>query len=46
MAFTPDAQSLSIAWLRTALIEAGFEVEHSDDLIPGMTKLIVARKPK
>ena len=46
MAFTPDAQSLSIAWLRTALVEVGFEVEHSDDLIPGMTKLIVARKPK
>ena len=45
MAFTPDAQSLSIAWLRQALMESGFEVTQSEDLIPGMTKLIVARKP-
>ncbi|MGI9425474.1 MAG: methyltransferase [Hyphomicrobiaceae bacterium] len=46
MAFTPDAQSLSIAWLRGALTEVGFEIEMTDDLIPGMTKLIVGRKPK
>lgn len=45
MAFTPDAQSLSIAWLEGALGEAGFEVTQSGDLIPGMTKLIVGRKP-
>ena len=45
MAFTPDAQSLSIAWLRQALMESGFEVTQTEDLIPGMTKLIVARKP-
>jgi len=45
MAFTPDAQSLSIAWLRGALGEAGFEIMLADDLIPGMTKLIVGRKP-
>ena len=45
MAFTPDAQSLSIGWLRGALGEAGFEIDMTDDLIPGMTKLIVGRKP-
>jgi precorrin-6B methylase 2 len=44
MAFTPDAQSLSVAWLRSALAEAGFEMEHGGDLIPGMTKLVVGRK--
>ncbi|MGI9521165.1 MAG: methyltransferase [Hyphomicrobiaceae bacterium] len=45
MAFTPDAQSLSIAWLREALTSSGFEISQSGDLISGMTKLIVGRKP-
>ena len=45
MAFTPEAQSISTFWLSDAMAEAGFEVEPSGDLIPGMTKLIVGRKP-
>ncbi len=44
MAFTPDAQSLSIGWLQQALTKAGFEITQTGDLIPGMTKLIVGRK--
>lgn len=45
MAFTPDSQSLSLAWLAEQLKQAGFEIELRDELIPGMTKLIVGRKP-
>ncbi len=45
MAFTPEAQSISTFWLSDALAETGFKVELADDLIPGMTKLIVGRKP-
>lgn len=46
MAFTPDAQSISTAWLSERLAGKGFEIEMADDLIPGMTKLVVGRKPK
>lgn len=45
MAFTPDAQSLSVAWLSDRLSRVGFEIELRDDLIPSMTKLVVGRKP-
>jgi len=45
MAFTPDARSISTGYLDVALSKAGFNITHSDDLIPGMTKLVVARKP-
>lgn len=45
MAFTPEAQSISTFWLSDTLKEKGFEVESVGDLIPSMTKLIVARKP-
>ena len=45
MAFTPDAQSISTAWLSERLKEKGFAIEFADDLIPGMTKLVVGRKP-
>jgi lysylphosphatidylglycerol synthetase-like protein (DUF2156 family) len=45
MAFTPDAQSISTAWLSDRLKEKGFAIEFADDLIPGMTKLVVGRKP-
>jgi len=45
MAFTPEAQSLSLDWLAEQLKEAGFEITQQGDLIPGMTKLIVGRKP-
>ncbi|MEM7775273.1 MAG: methyltransferase [Pseudomonadota bacterium] len=45
LAFTPDAQSISTGWLEKALRDVGFDVVHSDDLIPSMTKLIVGKKP-
>lgn len=45
MAFTPEAQSISTFWLSDVLRETGFVVESEGDLIPGMTKLIVGRKP-
>jgi len=45
MAFTPDAQSLSVGWLVEAGRKAGFEVTQTDELIPAMTKLVVFRKP-
>ena len=44
MAFTPDAQSLSLGWLAGQLESAGFEIAERGELIPGMTKLIVGRK--
>ena len=45
MAFTPDAQSLSVGWLTKAGTGIGFEVESVDELIPAMTKLVVFTKP-
>lgn len=45
MAFTPDAQSLSLGWLDQQLREVGFEIAERGELIPGMTKLIVGKKP-
>lgn len=45
MAFTPEAQSISTFWLSDTLKETGFTVDSVGDLIPSMTKLIVARKP-
>jgi precorrin-6B methylase 2 len=45
MAFTPDAQSLSLGWLDARLRERGFEIAERGELIPGMTKLIVGVKP-
>lgn len=45
MAFTPDAQSLSLGWLDGQLRACGFEIAERGELIPGMTKLIVGEKP-
>lgn len=46
MAFTPDARSLSVGWLTETGKKMGFELEHADNLIPAMTKLVVFTKPK
>lgn len=46
MAFTPDARSVTPGWLRTRLNEVGFTDIKEDDMIPGLTRLIHARKPK
>ncbi len=45
MAFTPDARSLSVGWLTETLGRLGFTVGDVDNLIPAMTKLVVANKP-
>ncbi|MFW2545292.1 methyltransferase [Primorskyibacter sp. 2E107] len=43
-AFTPEARSLDDAWLMQALAGAGFADVSITPLIPGMTKLALARK--
>ena len=45
MAFTPDARSVTPGWLRTRLHEVGFVYIREDEMIPGLTRLIHARKP-
>lgn len=45
MAFTPEARSVTPGWLRTRLSEAGFVDIQEDEMIPGLTRLIHARKP-
>ncbi|NKB60132.1 MAG: methyltransferase [Alphaproteobacteria bacterium] len=45
MAFTPDARSVTPGWLRTRLRDVGFVDIQEDEMVPGMTRLIHARKP-
>jgi ubiquinone/menaquinone biosynthesis C-methylase UbiE len=45
MAFTPDARPVSAGWLRAQLTTVGFEDIEVSEMIPGMTKLVQARKP-
>lgn len=45
MAFTPEARSVTPGWLRTRLNDAGFDDIQEDEMIPGLTRLIHARKP-
>lgn len=45
MAFTPEARSVTPGWLRTRLQETGFVDIQEDEMIPGLTRLIHARKP-
>lgn len=45
MVFTPSHVSLTAAMIAGLLNDKGFEVELSDELIPGMTKVVVGRKP-
>ena len=45
MAFTPDARSVTPGWLRTCLKDAGFVDIEEEDMIPGLTRLVHARKP-
>ena len=44
MAFTPDARSVTPGRLRTRLHEVGFVDIREDEMIPGLTRLIHARK--
>ncbi|MCB1744132.1 MAG: methyltransferase [Gammaproteobacteria bacterium] len=45
MAFTPDARSVSPGWLRAQMNDTGFDDITVCELIPGMTRLVQARKP-
>lgn len=45
MAFTPDARSIMTSDVANGLKTAGFTATEVMDLIPGMTKLVVGRKP-
>lgn len=44
MAFTPEARSITPSWLKDLLSKAGFQDVREDEMIPGMTRLIHARK--
>ena len=46
MAFTPDARSVTPGWLQTKLKEVGFTDIREEEMVPGMTRLIAARKPR
>ena len=46
MAFTPDARSVTPGWLQTKLKEVGFTDVREEEMVPGMTRLIAARKPR
>jgi len=46
MAFTPDARSVTPGWLQTKLKEVGFTDICEEEMVPGMTRLIAARKPR
>jgi 2-hydroxy-4-(methylsulfanyl)butanoate S-methyltransferase len=45
MAFTPDARSVTPGWLRTNMEAAGFVDIQEEGMIPGLTRLVHARKP-
>ena len=45
MAFTPDARSIAKGWLTDRLADEGFVDIGCEEMIPGMTCLVHARKP-
>ena len=45
MTFTPDAKSVTPGWLSGVLTGVGFGDVETNDLIPGMTRVMMARKP-
>ena len=45
MAFTPDARSVTPGWLKRRMEEVGFVDLDEDEMIPGMTRLVHARRP-
>ena len=45
MAFTPEARSVTPGWLNGRMEEVGFTDIQEEELVPGMTRLIHARKP-
>ncbi len=45
MAFTPDARSVTPGWLTRRMREVGFTEPRDEEMVPGMTRLIHARRP-
>ena len=45
MAFTPDAKSVTPGWLVSQLDGVGFVEAKECEMIPGLTRLVHARKP-
>lgn len=45
MAFTPDARSATPGWLSGLMTDAGFTDIREEDMVPGLTRLLHARKP-
>jgi len=46
MAFTPEARSVTPGWLKSRMTEIGFTVPRDEEMVPGMTRLIHARRPE
>jgi len=46
MAFTPDARSVTPGWLKDHMLEVGFTAPRDEEMVPGMTRLICARRPQ
>lgn len=45
MAFTPDARSVTPGWLESHMQDSGFIDIQEHEMVPGLTRLIYARKP-
>ena len=43
--FTPEARSVTPGWVKDRMKEVGFTDIEENELVPGMTRLIHARKP-
>lgn len=46
MAFTPEARSVTPGWLKRRMAEVGFAIPRDEEMVPGMTRLIHARRPE
>ena len=46
MAFTPAAKSITPVWVSGVMEGAGFTGARTEELIPAMTKVVMARKPE
>jgi hypothetical protein len=44
MAFTPEARSVTPGWLKDRMSASGFKDIQEDEVVPGMTRVIHARK--
>ena len=44
MAFTPEARSVTPGWLKEQMSAVGFQDIREDEVVPGMTRSVSARK--